>query len=211
MLTPGIISRPVYPGLTLDENAKHNLMAIEGEGAAALLDAVGKAGPDVGQCVLSRSTIIFTPGSSAQRSLDKQLGYDKQLADLKPDALWIFPTLPTAMFRLRGVLATAKMGTRLYAAGTEPFIGSVIQEALVAGIDHKSLITEHRGSAQRRVQCVHCKGFTEGVTTNPVTCSHCGLHLLVRDHYSRRLGAFMGVCIDVEDPSDLPKTEVLYP
>jgi dimethylamine monooxygenase subunit C len=61
------------------------------------------------------------------------------------------------------------------------------------------------------MQCVHCKGITEDVTTNPARCSHCGLMLLVRDHYSRRIGAFQGVCIDAEVPGDVPSMEVAFP
>ena len=44
-----------------------------------------------------------------------------------------------------------------------------------------------------------------------VTCSHCGLSLLVRDHYSRRIGAFQGVCIDAEEPGTVPQPEELFP
>ena len=29
--------------------------------------------------------------------------------------------------------------------------------------------------------------------------------LFVRDHFSRRLGAFQGVCIDAETPGDVPE------
>jgi hypothetical protein len=101
------------------------------------------------------------------------------------------------------------MGLRLYLSGTEGLIGQAMQAALEAGIDHSSIQTEHRGSLARRVQCVHCKGVTEDVTTQPVTCSHCGLLLLVRDHYSRRLAAFQGVCINAEDQSEkVPAEEV---
>jgi dimethylamine monooxygenase subunit C len=200
MLSPGIISRPVYPGFIPDLNARHNLIAVEGEGAAAALEMFAKTPAEF----ISRSTILFCPTGSAGK------GYESKLHDAKPAAYWDFPTIPTAMFRLRGALATATMGTRLYAAGTEPFIGSVIQEALQAGIDYKSVITEHRGSAKRRVQCVHCKGFTENVTATPFVCAHCGLNLFVRDHYSRRLGAFQGVCVDAEVPGVLPPVEDLY-
>ena len=200
MLRPGMKSRPVYPGLTPDINAKHNLIAIEGEGAVAVFDMAAKVSDDF----FARSTVLFCPAGSAGK------GYEAKFQNLKPEALWVLPTLPTAIFRLKGALANATMGTRLYAAGTEPYIGSVLQAALDCGIDHKSVITEHRGSAKRRVQCVHCKGYTENVTTNPVTCDHCGLSLLVRDHYSRRLGAFMGVCIDAEVPGERPETEELY-
>jgi hypothetical protein len=79
-----------------------------------------------------------------------------------------------------------------------------------AGIDHLSIQTEHRGSLARRMQCVHCKGITENVTTQPATCSHCGLLLLVRDHYSRRFAAFQGVCINAEDPNESPPREEVF-
>ncbi|MEQ1577355.1 MAG: dimethylamine monooxygenase subunit DmmA family protein [Hyphomicrobium sp.] len=200
MLSPGIISRPVYKGLVPDPHAKHNLIAIEGEGAAAVLDMAASAPSGF----FDRSTILFCATGSAGK------GYEEKLKALAPASYWDSPTIPTAMFRLRGALSTASMATRLYAAGTEPFIGSVIQEALQAGIDHRSVLTEHRGSAKRRVQCVHCKGFTENVTQTPFVCSHCGLNLFVRDHYSRRLGAFQGVCVDAEVPGQIPTVEELY-
>ena len=82
--------------------------------------------------------------------------------------------------------------------------------ALEAGIDHAAIETEHRGSLARRVQCVHCKGITDNVTTQPAVCSHCGLTLLVRDHYSRRIGAFQGVCIDAEEPGVIPEAEEIF-
>ncbi len=201
MLSPGIISRPVYPGLRADLKARHNLFAVEGEGASAVLELAAHVAPDF----FAKATLLYCPAGSAGKQ------YEEKLAALDPKSLWTFPTPATVMFRLKGVLHTATMGTRLYVTGTESFIGLALQEALDAGIDHKSLITEHRGSAKRRVQCVHCKGFTENVTTSPVRCSHCGLNLLVRDHYSRRLGAFQGVCIDAEVPGEAPAPEEIFP
>jgi len=103
------------------------------------------------------------------------------------------------------------MGLRLYLSGTEGFIGQAMQVALDHGIDFNAIRTEHRGSAARRVQCVHCKGITENVSTSPFMCSHCGLPLLVRDHYSRRIGAFQGVNVDAEAPGTAPPPEVLFP
>jgi dimethylamine monooxygenase subunit C len=200
MLRPGIKSRPVYPGFNPDIKAKRNLIAAEGEGAAAILDMAAKVPADF----FARTIILYCPAGSAGKQ------YEDKLQALQPEALWRFPTLETTMFRLKGTLDTATMGTRLYVSGTEPFIGSALQVALDHGIDHHSVVTEHRGSARRRVQCVHCKGFTENVTVNPVVCAHCGLNLLVRDHYSRRLGAFQGVCIDAEVPGELPPVEELY-
>lgn len=74
----------------------------------------------------------------------------------------------------------------------------------MAGLPHEAVQMEHRGSTVRRVQCVHCKGITENVRTDPFVCAHCGLNLFVRDHYSRRIAAFQGVCIDAEDPGQVP-------
>jgi DNA-directed RNA polymerase subunit RPC12/RpoP len=78
-------------------------------------------------------------------------------------------------------------------------------------IDPGSIRTEHRGSRARRVQCVHCKGINEDVSFSPVRCAHCGLLLLVRDHYSRRIGAFQGVNVDAEAPGTAPAPEELFP
>ena len=199
-LNTGIISRPVYPGLIPDPHAKSNLILAEGEGAQAVIDMGAKAPPGF----FARTTVLYCPSGVAED------GYTTQLERLQPLALWVLPTTATALFRLQGVLQTATMGIRLYATGTEPFIGLVVQAGMAAGMDFKSIITEHRGSAKRRVQCVHCKGFIEDVTTSIVACTHCGLKLFVRDHYSRRLAAFQGVCVDAEAPGEVPPAEEIY-
>lgn len=194
-----IKSRPLYPGLTLDERARRHLVAAEGEGALAVLLAF--AGHDVASAA---ATIVYTPGGSAGEN------HAEKLSALGPEFLHVMPTQETAIVRLNGLLANAVMGTRLYASGVEGFIGKVIAAGQEHGVDHQSIHTEHRGSLARRVQCVHCKGTTENVTATPFTCSHCGLNLFVRDHYSRRLAAFQGVVVDCECPGELPEREELY-
>ncbi len=136
--------------------------------------------------------------------------FGEALRALRPDSFYDGPSIAAALPRLAQALSTARMGTRVYLAGTEGLIGQAMRLALEAGIDHAAIETEHRGSLKRRVQCVHCKGITENVTTQPAVCAHCGLHLFVRDHYSRRIAAFQGVCIDAEEPGVLPETEELY-
>jgi dimethylamine monooxygenase subunit C len=147
--------------------------------------------------------VLYVAGSAASR--------ESELAALKPDVLWIAPTIPVLLIRLRQNLINAHMGTRLYLSGTEGFIGQAMKVAIELGIDFGAIKTEHRGSEARRVQCVHCKGITDDVKTQPCTCSHCGLTLLVRDHYSRRLAAFQGVCIDAEEPGTAPAPELVFP
>lgn len=194
---PSIKSRPVYGTLSPQPGTDHLFIA-DAEGAEAILD-LAKAAPD---SFFAAAEIVFIPRASGDR-------YVAALQALKPARFYDGPSIGAALPRLRQTFATAHMGLRLYLAGTEGLIGQAMQAALEAGIDHSSIQTEHRGSLARRVQCVHCKGVTEDVTTQPVTCSHCGLLLLVRDHYSRRLAAFQGVCINAEDQSEkVPLEEV---
>ncbi|WP_163880890.1 dimethylamine monooxygenase subunit DmmA family protein [Rhizobium laguerreae] len=200
MLVAGIKSRPVYTGLTIQPRARRHIFALEGEGAKALLDQQ----PALDETALSRSEILYVARGS------QGSGLDETLRRLGADMFFTAPTIATLLFRLKGSLATAHMGTRLYLSGTEGFIGQAMLVALDYGMDHASVITEHRGSLARRVQCVHCKGITDDVTTSPFTCSHCGLPLLVRDHYSRRLAAFQGVNIDAEEPGSAPDPEELF-
>ncbi|MBB3523820.1 MULTISPECIES: dimethylamine monooxygenase subunit DmmA family protein [Rhizobium] len=200
MLVAGIKSRPVYTGLTIQPRARRHIFALEGEGAKALLDQQ----PALDETALARSEILYVARGS------QGSGLDEALRRLGADMFFTAPTIATLLFRLKGSLATAHMGTRLYISGTEGFIGQAMLVGLDYGMDHASVITEHRGSLARRVQCVHCKGITDDVTTSPFACSHCGLPLLVRDHYSRRLAAFQGVNIDAEEPGSAPDPEELF-
>ena len=194
-----IISRPVYGRLSPQAGTSH-LFVADAEGAEAILDLAAGA-PHGG---VGAASIVYVPGRSGTT-------YVERLAALKPGSLRENPSIHAALPGLKQVFATGHMGLRVYLAGTEGLIGLVMQAAIEAGIDHSAIQTEHRGSLARRVQCVHCKGVTENVTTQPVTCAHCGLLLFVRDHYSRRLAAFQGVCINAEDRSEVPAKEELFP
>lgn len=191
---PSIRSRPVYGTLTAQPGTAH-LMVADGEGAEAVIDMVAR-GPD-SLAMLGQSHIICLPGPTGTDMCDRLRG-------LGAAQFHRAPSFPAALPRLQKVLTDAHMGLRIYVAGSEGIIGQVQQQAILAGIPHQAVQTEHRGSTLRRVQCVHCKGITENVGTDPFVCSHCGLHLFVRDHYSRRIAAFQGVNIDAEDPGLVP-------
>ena len=171
-------------------------MVADGDGAGALVDLVGKAGADA-KAMLPSGHIIYVPGPD---------GVDRatEVQALGAAQFHRAPSFASAEQRLRKVLADARMGLQVYLAGTEGLIGQAQRAAMEAGLPHNAVQTEHRGSTVRRVQCVHCKGITENVRTDPFICAHCGLSLFVRDHYSRRLAAFQGVNIDAEDPGKVP-------
>jgi dimethylamine monooxygenase subunit C len=103
------------------------------------------------------------------------------------------------------------VGFRLYAVGTEGFIWGAASAALAAGMERDEVFLFQAGSLRRRIYCTHCKIITDDVTTSIVACTGCGVSLFVRDHFSRRIGAFMGVRVDAEQHGDLPPAEVLYP
>ncbi len=112
---------------------------------------------------------------------------------------------------LRHRLRRAPVGLRLYAIGTEAFLWDVHNLSREAGLGQGEIFLTHAGSLRRRVYCTHCKTMNEDVTTSVVACVGCGAALFVRDHFSRRLAAFMGVAVNAENPVELPETEVLYP
>lgn len=194
---PSIPSRPTYGELEPRPGGAH-LMVADGEGAEALLDLWDRA-PDA-PAMLARSHVIYCPGPNGEDLFDRLLAR-------RPAQAHRAPTFAAALPRLRAVLGQARMGTQLYLAGTEGLIGQALREAMEAGLPHTAAQAEHRGPTVRRVQCVHCKGITENVRTDPFQCSHCGLWLFVRDHYSRRLAAFQGVNIDAEDPGAVPPAQ----
>ena len=195
-IEPSIRSRPVH-GTLSPATAPAHLAVADADGGQALLDlfAAAPAG------FAGAAGICYVPGDVDRTEALRALGAAR---------FHVSPTVHALLPRLARELERMRMGTQVYVAGSESLIGLVTKTAMEAGIDHQALVTEHRGTLARRVQCVHCKGITDGVTTQPATCAHCGLLLLVRDHYSRRVAAFQGVNINAEDPSDVPPKEEVF-
>lgn len=188
-----ILSRPVYGTLEPRAGSSH-LFVVDAQGAEAIVDI---ATPDL----MAKAHVIY---------IAKGTDYEAALRALKPAQFYAGPSFGAAKQRIEKTLADATMGLQVYLAGTEGLMGQVEQLAARAGISRSAIQTEHRGSTARRMQCVHCKGITEDVETDPFQCAHCGLHLFVRDHYSRQHAAFQGVCIDAEDPGNVPAPKGIY-
>ncbi|MGJ8624641.1 MAG: dimethylamine monooxygenase subunit DmmA family protein [Yoonia sp.] len=190
---PSIGSRPIWGTLAPRTGPAHLFIA-DAEGAEAIVDV---ATPDL----MAAAHIIFISRGS---------DYADTLRALAPAQFYEGPSYEAALFRIKRVLSDAKMGVQVYLSGTESLMGQAMNEATSAGVPAAAIQTEHRGSTARRMQCVHCKGFTEDVEMDPFQCSHCGLNLFVRDHYSRRLAAYQGVCVDAEDPGNVPTPKGIY-
>ena len=193
MLVTDVKSRPQYQQLRFDATGRFHLIIGQGEGGLAL-QRIRAEMPDNAE-----TSVIYTGESLTKCDLSEGL------ADCDWRQLTVLPTQVAALQVLDETLAQSLMGTRLYVAGSEGFIGLVVQVAARYNLQSDELQREHQGSSARRVLCVHCQASLEDVTTNIVACPGCGRHLLVRDHYSRRLAAFMGVMADAEAPGSLPE------
>lgn len=199
MMITGIKSRPVYDVLTPMPGALRHVLAGQGSGGAPLVRLLGEMSPEQ----RAATTVLYATESFTGRN------HLEELRAAAPARLLVFATNAQAVAGLDHVLSTATMGTRLYLAGSESFIGTAMQVAQSYDLDHDEVLREHAGSVTRRVWCAHCNTYTENVTHRVFECPGCHLNLIVRDHYSRRLAAFQGVKADGEVPGELPEAEEL--
>lgn len=176
-----------------------HLVVVQSEGANSALELASLADKDF----WNKTHLFYIPDGSSK-------SYTEQLKALNPRFYHEWPTISAATCHLDVLMSGLKACTRIYIAGTSGAIGKIMISVANAGFDTYKTICDRRGSKARRIQCVHCKGITEDVTSQPATCSHCGLILFVRGHYSRRIGAYQGVCINAEDPNDIPETEEIF-
>ena len=202
MLVTGIKSKPVYAPLSADLGGRYHLMLGRGPGAAALLRVLaeirGAAVP-----ALQKTRVLLVPDADAPLTTAAFDHLGLSLVSLFPDTASLLDA-----FRL--VLDESLMGTRLYVAGPESFIGLAMKIALEFDLNKDEIRAEEVGTLARRVYCIHCRTTTENVRTNVVSCTGCARWLLVRDHYSRRLAAYMGVMVDAEAPGELPALKETY-
>ncbi|GAA2046377.1 dimethylamine monooxygenase subunit DmmA family protein [Yaniella flava] len=197
-----IRSRPEYWKLKAVPNAQWNLILAESEGMASVIRMLNEAPKGFS----ARTHLVYLTADHSGTE-----DYLEQLEDFGPVSVNQVTTRKAALLRLNKLLSSAKMGTRLYAVGSESFLALVVREAGNHGINHESIVTELKGSLARRVQCVHCKFIAEDVTTSIYDCPRCSETLEVRDHYSRRIAAFQGVSATVETPGQQPEAEKVYP
>ncbi|MCK8517324.1 hypothetical protein M0534_13465 [Methylonatrum kenyense] len=193
----GIRSRPIYRPLQPDVAARFHLMVAEGAGAEALARLHDKL-PDEASC-----SIHYLAGSDGPDGSDRLMQLDCQQTRIHFDDAQLADAL-------RRELENASMGTRLYVAGGEGFIWRMAAVGASCGMSEEEVHVERCGSLARPAQCVHCKTRVEGVTTNIYECPGCGLHVTVRDHFSRRHGAYQSVRVDAEAPGELPPIEETY-
>jgi predicted RNA-binding Zn-ribbon protein involved in translation (DUF1610 family) len=181
-MQPGIKSRPIYHPLRLDPSGSRHL------------------------AVSDQDPFPFAAFEAPLQDVETWL-----VSSVPAGTHTNFPDAPSLLAALEARLHQEAAGFRLYAVGTESFIWDAANIARHAGMTEEEVFLAQAGSLRRRVYCTHCKAMIENVTTNLVPCQDCGATLFVRDHFSRRLAAFMGIQADAEEPGVLPPLQTLYP
>ncbi|MEX1200147.1 MAG: dimethylamine monooxygenase subunit DmmA family protein [Methylophaga sp.] len=194
-----IRSKPLYDSLVWRQRATGHVVIAQGEGGIAVLKLFQQ------MCPREPITLLFADDQSATKN------YADIIQILVPEGLQVFDSEQAVLAALREQLSAYLMGTQFYVAGSEAFIWAVIDELKVYGVQDKNVAKELSGTLARSVYCVHCKTIDKHVHHNIHKCSGCDCHLFVRDHFSRRLGAYMGVMVDAEEPGNIPATEEIYP
>lgn len=198
MLITGIKSRPVYDRLTPFPEGRFHVVAGQGGGGQAMLRLLSELDRSA-----DKTRVLYSHESFSGKN------YAAQLRELGIANLGEFGSNAALVAHLNDVLASCTMGTRLYLSGSESFIGTAMQVAARFGMNADEVLREDNGTFVRRVWCVHCDTYTENVTKRVFNCPGCQLDLVVRDHYSGRLAAFMGVKADAEQTGVMPPAEDL--
>ena len=215
MLITGIRSKPVYAPLQPDLQGRYHYMVGHGVGAGPLLrllTQLEQAQPEA----LAHTRIWYVDGAVQAGTVPADAAasgstMDQAAAfrDLGASDVRSFAQVDALLDDLNAALEQALMGMRLYVAGPESFMGLVMRIAHQFNLKQDEVRAEECGTLARRVHCVHCRTTLEGVRTNIVQC-RCNRWLVVRDHYSRRFAAYMGLMVDAEVPGELPPIKEVF-
>lgn len=198
-MLPGywINSKPVYKALEWEYLAKSHIVIGEGSAGLSILRLCQLKLPQ------GAIKILYVPQEGADYTTSLQALMGSQLHVLDDNkALWYF---------FDQLLKYSTMGTKIYAAGSEQFLWETTTMAAKHGVMNADVMREQTDTLARSVYCVHCKTITHNVKTNIASCAGCQRHLFVRDHFSRRLNAYMGLMVDAEEPGNIPTVEEIYP
>lgn len=97
-------------------------------------------------------------------------------------------------------LKQLKAGIHTVICGDESFLWMVQQCVVQSGCLKEEISLVLDGSVQPKIKniyCVHCGHLQKTVADDYCTCEHCHVELMIRSHFSERLGAYMGVCANV--------------
>src|SRR6478735_4262849 len=110
---------------------------------------------------------------------------------------------PEALSELRSVLGRSHVGVRLVLAGPPADIRAAAAAAAECGLQQEELTLLSDETAPRVIYCPHCHATTTTVRPagSEVQCQGCATNLATTDHFSRRMGAYLGYAAHAEEAS----------
>lgn len=190
-----IKSRPIYVTPETPATANRYICLAEPKSVSLIVEHLAP----INKSLIPVHLIVSTDKASGQEAIMPELD-NVLLQACEQEAL---PAMLAAQ------LEELALGCHVIVAGSEAFMWDVHTLAMERGLLDAEITLLPLEDKCRRVFCVHCRFLTEPVTMSPAVCKGCGLTLEIRDHFSRRLGAYMGVQIDAEVPGEIPCEEVL--
>ncbi|MES2012447.1 MAG: dimethylamine monooxygenase subunit DmmA family protein [Pseudomonadota bacterium] len=194
-----IKSKPIYQSLVWHNTATSHLVVAQGQGGMAVLKLFQQMHPK------QPVTVLY------EQQAESDVDYANTLNKVTNEDLLVLESTQEVVSVLKKIMPQKHMGLRIYVAGSEAFIWAVAEAVKECGVEDGDIMKELTGTLARTIYCVHCKAITHNIKTNVGKCSGCGRMLFVRDHFSRNLGAYMGLMVDAESPGELPEIEEIYP
>ncbi|MFE5839776.1 dimethylamine monooxygenase subunit DmmA family protein [Arthrobacter sp. NPDC056493] len=104
---------------------------------------------------------------------------------------------------LRSVLGRSHVGVRLVLAGPPADIRAAAAAAADCGLQQEEITLLSDETAPRVIYCGHCRATTKTVRPagEEVQCQGCATTLATTDHFSRRMGAYLGYSAHAEEAS----------
>ncbi|MFJ5959036.1 dimethylamine monooxygenase subunit DmmA family protein [Paenarthrobacter sp. NPDC092416] len=133
----------------------------------------------------------FGAGDTAKLHSGGQLHHDFRFEAATPEAL----------AELRSALGCSNVGVRLMLAGPTADIRAAAAAAAECGIEQEEMTLLSEETAPRAIYCPHCHSATATLRAagSEVQCQGCGTKLATTDHFSRRMGAYLGYSAHVEE------------
>ncbi|GLO55099.1 hypothetical protein PPUJ20066_11350 [Pseudomonas putida] len=98
-------------------------------------------------------------------------------------------------------LSRSHVGLQLELLGDEAFVWSLHPLGRAAGLeDDEIIVNSISAEGHHQVYCVHCCHLQVTDAAHSLNCHSCGVGLEVRQHFSQRLGAYLGVCANADQP-----------
>ncbi|OAL83111.1 dimethylamine monooxygenase subunit DmmA family protein [Acinetobacter terrae] len=152
----------------------------------------------------SRHLLILQDGISEEGQQFIELQQHSQVYQLNLDSGQPDQALQHLLHQMSAFLQQQRAGLNVVIYGDEYFLWQVYPALKKYGFlkEEIHLVISRTLSTPnlKQVYCVHCGHIQKTCWEDFCHCEQCNVHLLIRRHFSERLGAYMGVCADAQHP-----------